>query len=330
MAAQNSPDDWSLYPYQPNHAAPIAFAILLTLLAAGQLYLSFFKHHWKYFGWTMTWASTVWIAGFICRSISIHNVQNINLFIAQYVLVLMGPPLFSAAEYFILSRLLSYLPYHTPIHPGRVLSTFFMLSTVVETLTASGAANSVGADRSPSQRSVGLDLLKAALILQCFVEVFFMSLVVLLEYRCRKAKRFPLHVRKVCYVLYTTSFMILVRCIVRTIEGFEAASCDPKEGYCGTVSRNEWFLWTFEVANITLFIVVLLICHPGRYLPNRSEVYLDYDGSMERIGPGFSKASRRPFCMTVFDPFNLQGIVTGKGLAVEKFWEEHQPIYTKE
>lgn len=278
----------------------------------------------------MIWASTAWIAGFVCRSISIHNVQDVNLFIAQYVLVLMGPPLFSAAEYFILSRLLSYLPYHTPIHPGRVLSTFVFLSAIVETLTASGAANSAGSGRSPSQRTVGLDLVKAALILQCFVEAFFMSLVVLLEYRCRRIKQFPMHVRKVCYVLYITSFMILVRCIVRTIEGFEAASCDAQDGYCGTVSRNEWFLWTFEVANITLFVILLLIFHPGRYLPTKSEVYLDPDGKMERVGPGFSKADKRPFWLTVLDPWNLRSIVTGKGMVVEKFWEEHHPIHTKE
>ncbi|KAI5363323.1 Putative RTA-like protein [Septoria linicola] len=323
-------EDWSLYPYHPNQAAPVVFAVLLTGLGCYQIYQSFFRYRWKKFGATMIWATSVWVAGFIARSISVREVQNIGLFIAQYVLVLMGPPLYSAAEYFILGRLLSYLPYYTPIHPGRVFSTFIFLSAVVETLTGSGAGNSAGTGRTEAQRNTGLNLLKAALILQCFVEVTFMSLVATLEYRARKGGHFPAHVRKICYILYITSFMILVRCIVRTIEGFEAASCGPdrQDPYCGPVSRNEWFLWVFEIANITLFVIVLAIFHPGRYLPGSSKVFLDpVDGKTERLGPGFSKADKRPFLVTVVDPFNFHGILSGKGMVMDKFWEEHQPIY---
>ncbi|KXS97289.1 hypothetical protein AC578_4587 [Pseudocercospora eumusae] len=322
--------DWSLYPYDPNKPAPIAFAVLLTCLACLQFYQSFFQYTWKKFGGVMTWASLVWIAGFICRSISVYNVQSVNIFIAQYVLVLMGPPLYAAAEFFILGRLLAYLPYHTPIHPGRVYSTFIFLSTVVETLTANGAANSVGDGRTESQYRTGHNLLKSALILQCFVEALFMSLVATVEYRCRKAKSFPRPVRTVCYILYTTSGMILVRCIVRTIEGFEAASCDPHSDnpYCGPVSRNEWFLWVFEISNITLFVLLLSIFHPGRFLPGSSKVFLDpHDGKTERLGPGFGKADKRPFLITIID---FYAMATGKGMELDKFWERHQPLYVGE
>ena len=322
--------DWSLYPYDPVKPAPIVFAVLLTLLLVYQIYQSFIKYKWKKFGFTMTWASSVWIGGFVCRSISVYHVQNVDIFIAQFVLVLMGPPLYAAAEYFILGRLLAYLPYHAPIHPGRVFSTFIILSVIVETLTANGAANSSGKGREPGQREAGLACLKGALILQCFVEAFFFSLVATLEYRCRKAKNFPRQIRAVFYVLYITSFMILVRCIVRTIEGFEAASCSPdsKDPYCGPVSKHEVFLWVFEIANITLFVILLALFHPGKYLPRSSEIYLDpVDGKTERFGPGFGKADKRPLIITIIDPFNLYGILTGKGMVMKPFWEQEQPVY---
>ncbi|CAK1358498.1 hypothetical protein CB0940_06897 [Cercospora beticola] len=325
----NTSDDWSLYPYNPNKPAPIVFAVLLTALGAYQIYQSFFRYRWKKFGAVMLWATSVWIAGFVCRSISVHQVRNIGLFIAQYVLVLMGPPLYSAAEYFILGRLLAYLPYYTPIHPGRVFSTFIFLSAAVESLTGSGAANSAGSGRTESQRNIGLKLLKSALILQIFVEAFFISIVATLEYKARKGGNFPKNVRNICYLLYITSSMILVRCIVRTIEGFEAGSCDAdrEDPYCGPVSRNEWFLWVFEIANITLFVILLAIFHPGKYLPRSSKIFLDpVDGKTERLGPGFSKADKRPFLITVIDPFNFYGILSGKGMVMNKFWEEHQPI----
>lgn len=76
-------DNWSLYPYNPNKPAPIVFAVLLTALGAYQIYQSFFRYRWKKFGAVMIWATSVWIAGFVCRSISVHQVRNIGLFIAQ-------------------------------------------------------------------------------------------------------------------------------------------------------------------------------------------------------------------------------------------------------
>lgn len=279
----------------------------------------------------MTWATSIWIAGFVCRSISVYQVQNVGIFIAQFVLIIMGPPLYAAAEYFILGRLMAYLPYYAPLHPGRVFSTFVILSLIVESLTANGAANSSGTGRTPSQVKNGLDCLKAALILQCFIEAFFFSLVARLEYRCRQAKNFPRQLRPVFYVLYITSLMILVRCIVRTIEGFEAAKCshdrNPKP-YCGTVQKHEVFLWVFEIANITLFVTLLAIFHPGKYLPRSSKIFLDpVDTITERVGPGFSKADKRPMLVTIIDPFNFYGIITGKGMTMTKFWEEEQPVY---
>jgi len=142
-----------------------------------------------------------------------------------------------------------------------------MLSAIVESLTASGAANSAGRDRKPSQRRNGLNCLKAALIIQCLIEALFFSMVALVEYRCRRAGRFPRRVRPVVYMLYITSFMVLVRCIVRTIEGFEEATCHNNGLPCGYIPTHEWVFWIFETANITLFVVILAVFHPGRFLP---------------------------------------------------------------
>jgi hypothetical protein len=281
-----------------------------------------------------TWASVTWLAGFVTRAVSVFNPSNIALFIAQYVLVFVGPPLYAASEYFILGRLLAYLPYHAPLHPGRVMSTFLMLSAAVESLAASGAASMVSAKATPEQRASAITRIKASLILQEALEACFFGMVVLVEYRCRKAGSFPRNVRIMCRMLYITSFMMTVRCIVRTIEGFEATDCDPTKpgykGYCGPVQHYEWFLWVFEVANITVFIALLAIFHPGRYLPSNEEQYLDpADGVTERIGPGYSAADKRAWWVTVLDPFNMGGLITGKGAAVDRFWEQENPVAEK-
>jgi hypothetical protein len=328
MADQS--DNWSLYPYNPVEALPILFAIIILSLGVLHAYQSFFKYGWTKFGLMMVWATSVWVAGFICRAISVHQRQAVGIFIAQFVLIIVGPPLYAAAEYFILGRLLAYLPYHSPIHPGRVLSTFFMLSGVVESLTANGAANSSGSGRTPSQVAIGLKCIKAGLLLQAAIEAGFFSLVVLVERRCRRAGCFPHNVRVVCRVLYVTSLMMLLRCVVRTVEGFEAASCDRDapgyDGYCGAVQRHEWFLWVFEVANVTVFVALLAFLPPGRYLPRNPDVYLDpYDWSTERIGPGFSMAQGRSWLATVLDPFDVVGMMRDRGRTAEKFWERYKP-----
>ena len=319
---------WSIYPYNPSKALPILFGVIVSGLGVSLVYQSCWKYKWYRFGIMMAWASLVWVAGFVCREISVYNVQNVNIFIAQYALIIVGPPLYAISEYFILGRLFAYLPYHAPIHPARVLGTFVFLGWSIESLAANGAGNSAGPGRLPSQYTAGIACLKAALILQAVLEATFFFLVGLLHYRCKRAGRFPHNVRILCFVLYTTSFMMFVRCIVRTIEGFEAAGCDQSQGgFCGPVQRNEWFLWVFEVANITAFAALLAIFHPGRYLPADTRRYLDpIDGRTERVGPDFVNACRRSWLATVLDPLDVCGIVKGRAMAVDKFWERENPV----
>lgn len=177
----------------------------------------------------------------------------------------------------------------------------------------------------------------------------YISLVILLERRCRRAQALPKQIRPVFLVLYITSSMVIVRCIVRAIEAFEMADCPWGDQQCGYVTAHKWVFFIFECANITLFVVLLAIFHPGRYLPRSSRIFLDpLDGKTERVGPGFAKANSRNWLATVVDPFvsfsktssdvtshgranmvqNLTAIATGKGMRYNKFWESHQPIYT--
>ena len=324
-----SSQDYSvLYSYKPSQALPIAFGAIITTLVLIHVYQAFFRYRWFHFGLMFLWASLVWIAGFVFRALAAYHVDNVDMFICQYVLILAGPVLYAASEYFILGRLLAYVPYHTPIQPGRVLSTFLFLSAAVEALTASGSATVAKSSQTSQRRDVGLNLVKAGLLLQSVVELCFFWLVVLVEYRCRKGGQWTSQARVTCYVLYTTSMMILVRCIFRTVQGFQQADCALSNPNCSVIDRHEWFLWVFEVANITVFIAAIAIFHPGRYFPRDSKIYQDFvDPNIERIGPGFANATNRSFLATLLDPFDLVGIFNGDAAArIDKFWERDNPI----
>jgi hypothetical protein len=331
---------FSLYPFHPSKAAPVLFAAIIVTLGCVLSYQSY-RYKWHHFNILMTWASLVWTTGFIMRALSAWSPANVKFYLSsvstfvafatscshlhKYILVFVGPPLFAVSETFILGRLLAYMPYHSPLHPGRVLSTFLILGAVVESLSASGAA-SAGSTRATPQRQLdGVTLLKVSLILQEVVEICFFSLVAIFEQRCRKAGRFPRNVKVMCRVLYVTSAMMTVRCVVRTVEGFEASACFPAVLTCGTIQQHEAFLWILEVANITIFVLILAIWHPGRLLPVDQRVYLDpNDGKTQRLGPGYAQADNRAWLVTVFDPFGVMGMVRGRS-NLDRFWERENP-----
>ena len=320
---------WSLYPYQPVKALPILFAVGFLACGAIMLHQCITRYGLKRYTFTMSFTTLVWAAGFSCRMASIYHDQNVDVFIAQYVLLFLGPPLFAGAEYFVFGRVLAYIPYHAPLHPGRVLSTFILLDTVVEVLAINGATANAAA-KTVGDRNSGLDRMQAALILQALLEVAFFSLVGLAERRCRMAGLFPRNLRIVCWILYVTSLMMLVRCVYRIVEGFEVMNCPIDAPNCGPVDQHEWFLYVFEVANIFLFVLLLTVFPPGKYLPPNDKIYLDPVDGMERVGPGFANADARPLWRTVLDPFNIHHIMTGSGLVEDKFWEREHPLYRRD
>jgi hypothetical protein len=57
---------------------------------------------------------------------------------------------------------------------------------------------------------------------------------------------------------------------------------------------------------------------PGKYLPANYKIYLAMDGKTELEGPG--AADKRPFLLTLFDPFDVAGLVKGTD-AKTRFWE---------
>lgn len=323
----------SLYAYQPSQALPITFAIITLILGVALAYQSII-HRWHYFNYLTTVASLAWFAGFIIRTIITFQISDImvyiKLWITQHVLIFMGPPLFAASESFILGRLLAYMPYHAPLHPGRTISTFVILNAVVEALAVNGVARTASQNATDAQRALGLHLVQASLILQMIVELCFIILVATFQRHGRRAGKFPHNARVLCRVLYITSWIMMVRCAVRIIEGFEIAACPAlTQFWCGTIRRNEWFLWVFEVANISLFVAALTVWHPGRFLPNDTKVYLDpHDRKTERMGPGYGTADKRHLIITVLDPFDMVGSLRGEN-KMDRFWERDNPIVVR-
>jgi hypothetical protein len=224
-----------------------------------------------------------------------------------------------------------YVPYHSPIHPGRVVTTFSAISTIVESLNGSGVSLSVNTSNPESTQNVGKALLKAALITQLAIMCLFVFLATHFHRRCYKAGLLRKNLKSVLITLYCSCALITIRTIYRTYEYYSLAAISITPGFdpntdISPVVRYEWYFWVFESLIMLANSVLLNARHPGRYLPKNINIYLAEDGVTEIEGPGY--LDKRPFLITLIDPFDLMGLVRGRDKK-ERYWEHHERIPPK-
>lgn len=234
-------------------------------------------------------------------------------------------PLYELANYFILSRILYYVPYHSPIHPGRVLTTFGAVSSIIEALNANGAAYVANTSLPQSKQDIGKALLKSALVIQLGVLGLFVTLAAYFHYKCKKAGLLPNDLQAVLLTLYCSSGLIGVRTIYRVVEYFTTANlkftADLDPTSLSPVLRYEWFFWVFESVLMVTNTYLLNFRHPMRFLPRNNKIYLAEDGVTEIQGEGYE--DRRPWYVTFLDPFDIVGMMKGRNMN-QRFWETHE------
>ncbi|GKZ20365.1 hypothetical protein AbraIFM66951_007378 [Aspergillus brasiliensis] len=274
---------------------------------------------WKVTG-LLPWSALLFTAGFITRTIGAFGQWgNVGIYIASTVLLLAAPPVYEGANYFTLGRILYYIPYHSPIHPGRVFTTFVAVGVVIEAITGNGAALVANSEATEGKRKTGEGLLKAALILQLVLMAAFVALAARFHYNCRRGGVLNDKIKRALYVLYCSCTLITVRTIYRTVEYFSAASLNVYSGNeISPILKDEWFFWVFEAVVMYLNTILLNVCHPMQWLPRSNKTYLAPDGFTEIEGPGYD--DHRPFLLTLIDPFDLVGLIKNKGRQ-ERYWE---------
>jgi len=231
-------------------------------------------------------------------------------------------PLYELANYNILGRILYYVPYHSPIHPGRVITTLGFISAVVEALNGNGASYSSNRSLSEDKQNMGKALIKASLLIQIVVIVLFLGLAGVFHQRCQRGGQLNDNLRNALYTLYVSTALLTVRTIFRIVEYFSLAQLHFGPGLDPTtlspLIRYEWFFYVFEASLMLVNQVMMNVRHPRKYLPKSTKTYLARDGVTEVMGPGHKDT--RPFLQTLFDPFDLIGLAQGKDKQ-KRFWE---------
>lgn len=250
------------------------------------------------------------ICGFSMRLAGAYHTSDLGILIASTVLIMSGPPIYALINYFVLARLLYYMPYLAPMHPGRVATTFIGLDAVCEILIGNGAWRMANSSMTDSQRQAGANMVLASLSLQCALFAGFGVLAALFHRSAARAGVLKHEMRVVLYVLYTSATIVTIRCIYRLVEYIL--------GWDSSIYKNEVFFWIFEAVIMFLNTALLNTFHPGKRLPVSNGTFLAKDGITERQGPGWD--DDRPWPVTIFDPLDLWGLLRGKDKHT-KFWD---------
>lgn len=234
-------------------------------------------------------------------------------------------PIYELANYVILGRIRYYVPYYSPLHPGRVITTFSFLSSIVEVLNGNGASLLSNVTLSQTKQNLGHNLLKVGLIIQLGVIFTFLWLAIYFQRKCTTKGLIPHHLHSVLTTLYVSSALVLIRTIYCIVEYFSALQIHVMAGFdpmsISPTKRYEWFFWVFE-ATITLTNTLLLnFRHLAMYLPRSNKTYLDEDGVTEIMSTGFE--DKQNFVLTIVDPCDLIGLVMGRDKK-EKYWGNHE------
>ncbi|KAI1275035.1 RTA1 like protein-domain-containing protein [Xylaria sp. FL0933] len=313
---------FNIWIYEPNKGAAIFFAVAFLATGAAHLWQAIHYHSWRLTG-LYVFCSLLFVGGFIARVLGAFDNTNIIKYIVSIVLTYAAPPLYELANYYILGRILYFAPHCSPIHPGRVLTTFAAVSAIIESLNGVAASYVANVSLPRHLQDLGHTLFKVALILQLVVIILFVSLATTFYWRCRKNNINHTKVNQPLLTLYISSAIIFVRTIYRTVEYFEVDAVSYTQGLDhppqSPILRYEWFFYVFEAALMLTNSVLLNARHPRRWLPQSTRLYLAKDGVTEIMGPGYKED--RSLIATLLDPFDVYGMIKGRDNAT-RFWDE--------
>ncbi|KAH8883597.1 RTA1 domain protein [Thozetella sp. PMI_491] len=314
----------SLFIYAPNKIAPVIFALLFTVSGAVHLWQC---QHYRCFKltWLFPLCCMLFAVGFAIREFGAFNYTSLAGYITSTMFIYFSPPLLELANYHILGRVLYYVPYNSPIHPGRVLSTLGFLSTLVEVFNAIGISYATNPALPEKYITIGNIFMKTSLVLQIIVIALFYVLAAVFQYRCSRSGVNTSKVQNSLATLYLSSFIILIRTVYRTVEFFGGENLKDIHNLSevSPLLRYEWFFWVFEASVMFINVVLWNLRHPRRYLPKDYRVYLAKDGVTELQGPGWETKNTgwKGFVITLVDPFGFLDSALQKRDGKQPFWE---------
>ncbi|KAH7020506.1 RTA1 like protein-domain-containing protein [Ilyonectria destructans] len=270
--------DFKLYRYTPSLAAAAVSATVFIILTA--------LHTWQLLrvrAYYFTPFTIVELIGYYSRIWGHFDKFSVAGFIIQAIPILVAPALFAASIYMILGRLIRAVgASHLSLLPVQWVTRIFVTGDVV-TFTLQAGGGGIQSGGSLDLSNIGEKVIVAGLFAQIVVFGFFVCTSILFHHRLRQSPtteslRGDIPWRRYLYVLYVSSFLILVRSIFRVVEYLQ--------GNSGYLISHEILLYIFDAVLMALVMAILVVWYveglqPGQKKPNSEDGVLSSFDSVE-------------------------------------------------
>ncbi|KAH7146789.1 RTA1 like protein-domain-containing protein [Dactylonectria estremocensis] len=264
------------YRYDPSLPAAVIFTVLFILSAAVHTFQLVKSKTWYFVPFLV--GCLFEAIGYIGRAIGAVQTPDWTRppFIAQILLLLLGPTFFAASIYMILGRLIQLLnaEKHSLIRPSR-LTKFFLIGDVTSIAAQGLGGGKLANAETPDERDQAQTIIIVGLAIQIVFFSLFMAVTCVFHYRINKkptAKSSSINSpwERLLLVLYASSLLILVRSIFRVVEYVT--------GHDGEIQSKEVYIYIFDALLMAIVAVIFNIFHPsevlsipGRHRPNNSD-----------------------------------------------------------
>ncbi|KAM0327060.1 hypothetical protein ACHAQA_006183 [Verticillium albo-atrum] len=271
--------DYYLWKYMPSLVAAIIFLSLFLVLSLA--------HTWKMFRHRLWFCLPFAIGGYLeaigCagRIISRNATDELMPYIIQSIFLLIPPSLFAASIYMTLGRIMRGLgPRAEACSIIRVkwLTTLFVVGDVFAFFIQGGGA---GLLASADNKDMGNNIVIAGLFVQIAFFGLFVVASIIFDVRYRRgveggfsvlsgstaqlhdgavqSSAPPFDWKKLMLMLYSTSGLILVRCVFRIIEYIMGP-----DAYLLT---NEWPIYVFDLTLMVITMAIFYVWYPSMIKP---------------------------------------------------------------
>ncbi|KAI0063778.1 RTA1-like protein [Artomyces pyxidatus] len=266
---------------------------VLTTVALVLIIASFLVHAFNLLKWGAWWMSCMVIGeitfglGIACRYRLHTDPESKNIYIAEYLLVVLSPCAFIAADYILLGRLATYLRGgdHLFVRPSRIRLLF--LASDVSTFLIQALGGTVSLEANTAKvTALGNHLVLAGLILQLssfciFTGIFFRFVLRLRRYNPDvweqdQGKPWYNDLRALVVALALSCLGIIVRSVYRVVEN--------SQGFKGPLSRSEPLFYLLDTLPLWLAISVYAPFWPGRLMRPSSETDSAVDQVEMQVG----------------------------------------------
>ncbi|KAH3680410.1 hypothetical protein WICMUC_000341 [Wickerhamomyces mucosus] len=265
----------NLYNFQPSFGGNLTMAIAMAIFTGLHAVLGGWYRTWG-FGVSYFMGCVLEFLGYIGRTLSSHNVDNVNDYLIQFICLTIAPCFIMAGIYYLLGKLIiihgSQFSILKPRYYSYIFISFDVVSLIIQLVGAVMAGTEMEVNESGDK---GTHITVAGLSFQVFSTTAFIIFYIYFIWKIKYLQRSQYqqledtdqfdsrfvdirsskNFRYYPYIIFLGTILVYVRCIYRVAE--------LSEGWSGYLITHEIYFMILDALMMGLTILIFIVFHPG-------------------------------------------------------------------